>query len=225
MKGVAIHRELGQCLFLEDRFADAREHLAKARDADPTNKFVLDYDIQVAIAEECFDDARQSIPQLAQIEEESRVQHRLSTLESAVGNVEAAFVAAERAVKANRRPHFEVITQYVRSAIRTKRLDDAREGLGILTQRFPQIRKDIQNGLWARYSLAKGDVDAASAFWGKILDKGSEIHRRIREDILDFTIRNRALAPQDRAKLETELDQLRRSPRKKGLEALATELS
>ena len=133
MKGVAIHRELGQCLFLEDRFADAREHLAKARDADPTNKFVLDYDIQVAIAEECFDDARQSIPQLAQIEEESRVQHRLSTLESAVGNVEAAFVAAERAVKANRRPHFEVITQYVRSAIRTKRLDDAREGLPVFS--------------------------------------------------------------------------------------------
>ena len=94
----------------------------------------------------------------------------------------------------------------------------------MLTQRFQHIRKDIQNGLWARFYLAQGDVDQASAFWNKIVNVGSRFHQRIREDIIDFMLRNHALPPDQRAKLKAELDEIRHAPRKSGLEALETEL-
>jgi len=224
MKGVAIHRELGQCLFEEGKFSEASAHLARAREADPDNKFVLDYDIQVAIAEERFGDARKTLEQLEQVEDEMRFQHRLSTLEYAEGRFPAAFAAAEQAIS-SRRPHFEVISQYIKSAIRTRQLLAAEKGLGILSARFSGMRMDIQNGLWARYYLALGRVADAEILWSKIKRKNTPIHRRIRQDILLEVLRGNALAESERTKLQAELEDIRGSSPKSLLDALELDLS
>lgn len=208
MKGAAVHRELGQCLFEEGLLEDAREHLSRAHSVDPDNKFVIDYSIQVAIAEKRFPDAKKLIVELERVEDDTRVQHRLSTLEAATGNASRAFEAAQRAIDSSARPHFEVISQYVKMAIWNKRPDLALKGLEMLSNRFSNIRSDIQNGLWSQYYICTEDFDSASTKWSAIKRKDLPVHRRIRVHILEGILKTRALTAAHRSEIQSELDQL-----------------
>lgn len=213
MRGVAVHRELGSCYFGLGNYKDAKVHLGRAREADPDNKYLLDYEITIAIAEERFDDAFNLLDVLQTVEDATRYLHRYSTFEFAQGRFGEALTAAEKAVRSTSHPHFEVLAQYAKSAIRAKRLDLAEEALNSLRNRFPRIRADIQNGLWARYFLAKGNsLDEAIASWAKIEQKDTPIHRRIRLDILNQKILGVPMTSPDRAAIQAELDELRQQP-------------
>ncbi|MBI2256015.1 MAG: TIR domain-containing protein [Proteobacteria bacterium] len=208
-KGAAVHRELGQCLFEEGRFEEARQHLGKAHEADPENKFVIDYSIQVAIAEKRYPTAKTLMAELAKVEDEMRFQHRLSTLEAAMGNSQAAFEAAERAINASVRPQFEVIAQYVMTAILFGKPNIALDGLELLSKRFLSIRSDIQNGLWSRYFIAISDFDSATQKWNSIKNKNNVVHRRIRQSIIEGILKTKALPAEEKAAFLAELDKLK----------------
>jgi tetratricopeptide (TPR) repeat protein len=210
MRGAAVHRELGQCLFEEGDFKGAAQHLGLAHEADPDNKYVIDFEIKVAVAEERFPDAMNLLAKLARVEDESRVAHRRSTILLGQGSVHAAYTEAKRALELNRHPQFEMITQFVTTAIRDNELEDARSGLGMLSTRFKGIRSDIQNGLWARYYLAKGEPKEAYKFWENIRSKTTVIHRRIGEDTLAELIKLSVSGSEERARLEAELKELKK---------------
>jgi hypothetical protein len=117
-----------------------------------------------------------------------------------------------------------VIAQFIKSAIRSKRLDSAKEGLQKLATRFAGIRSDIQHGLWARYYLVDGKYDDATASWSKIKNKSTSIHTRIREDIIESTLKGKALTVEQRADLEKELADLHKGPKERHLDALEIDL-
>ncbi len=207
--GAAIHRELGQCLFEEGDLKGAAEHLRQAHQADPDNKFVIDFEVQVAIAENRFADAEVLLEKLSRVEDESRVEHRRSTLYSEQGNLDQAYDAAKKALKLNKHPQFEMIAQLVTTAIRTRNLPDARGGLEQLSHRFKGIRLDIQNGLWARYYLATDEPEDAYSFWAKIANKSTIVHRRIGEDVIHELLKIPSLDAARKSRLDEELKRLR----------------
>ncbi|TPK39236.1 tetratricopeptide repeat protein [Mesorhizobium sp. B2-5-4] len=209
MRGAAVHRELGQCLYEENDFKGAAAHLQRAHEADPDNKYVIDFEVKVAVAEERFEDALALLDKLSKVEDESRVEHRRSTILLGQGKLEEAFLAARQALDLNRHPQFEMITQFITTAIRTRKFEDAQAGFEQLSHRFKGIRSDIQNGLWARYFLAKGEPEEAYNFWQKILEKGTSVHRRIGDDILQELVRLPGLKLSRKEELETMLKHLR----------------
>lgn len=208
MRGAAVHRELGQCLYEEDDFKGAAEHLQRAHEADPDNKYVIDFEVKVAVAEERYEEAEALLDKLSKVEDESRVEYRRSTILLGQGRADDAFTSAKKALEFNKHPQFEMIAQFITTAIRTHNLEDAQNGLGQLSHRFKGIRSDIQNGLWARYYLAKSDPKEAYAFWARIVEKGTAIHRRIGDDVLQELLKQPSLEPAQKAKLEEELKRL-----------------
>jgi tetratricopeptide (TPR) repeat protein len=225
MRGAAVHRELGQVLFELGDYVGARQHLTQADEADPNNKFVVDYAVQVAIAERSFAEAEILLGRLQRIEETTRYEHRRSTYELAKGNILEAFAASTTAMDSSPRPHFEVIAQYTKLAIYSKKPEEAERGLEMLSKRFGGIRSDIQNGLLARYLLMKGQVEDAEATWNKIKRKDTIVHKRIRASILENYIDKVALPPDVRARYKAELVSLEPALKGQDLEALENDLS
>ncbi|RDL51431.1 hypothetical protein BLJAPNOD_02565 [Ensifer sp. M14] len=209
MGGAAIHRELGQCLYEENDFKGAAVHLQRAREADPDNKYVIDFEVKVAVAEERFEDAELLLSKLSKVEDEARVEHRRSTILLGQGKLDEAFSAAKSAMELDKHPQFEVITQFITTAIRTRNLDEAKKGFERLSQRFKGIRSDIQNGLWARYYLMSGDPLDAYSFWSKIKQKKTLIHRRIGEDIIVDLLKYPGVDADGRLRYEAELREIR----------------
>ncbi len=208
MGGAAIHRELGQCLYEEDDFKGAAEHLKRAHEADPDNKYVIDFEVKVAVAEERFDDAEKLLEKLSKVEDVARVEHRRSTILLGQGKMEEAFEAAQRAMDLDKHPQFEVITQFITTAIRTRRFDSAQQGFEKLSHRFKGIRADIQNGLWARYYMAQGEAREAYIFWSKIRAE-TAIYRRMGEDILSELIKSSDVSDDERRNYENMLASIR----------------
>lgn len=183
--------------------------MQQAHEADPDNKYVIDFEIKVAVAEERFVDAERMLEKFSLVEDISRVEHRRSTILLGKGDVDGAFTAAKLAVESHKYPQFEIISQYVTTAIRKRDFDAAQRGLALLSSRFKGIRADIQNGLWARYHLAHGDVDEALNFWSRINLKGTVVHKRIGLDVMQELLKNMSATDSRRADLEAEIRRLR----------------
>jgi tetratricopeptide (TPR) repeat protein len=207
MRGVAVHRELGVCLFEEGNLSEAKTHLGIASGADPGNKFVLDVEIKIAILEHRIGDARVILEQLEQVDTRARALHRRSTVEYADNRFNEAFSASGEALKFTDRPQFELLSQFVNTAIITNHLPEAAEKLRIISQRFKGLRADIQNLLQGRYSLAMGEIGDAEAYCARISDKSLKSRSRLKADILSK--KGLTIPVSDRHALELEIGKLR----------------
>jgi tetratricopeptide (TPR) repeat protein len=188
MRGAAVHRELGQCLFEEGRLSEAREHIAKANEADPGNKFVIDIEIKIAIREKRLDDARRSLARLEQVDSRMRTAHRRSTIEAAAGFYEAAYDASAEAMNAASRPQFEILSQFINCAIKTEHLEEAEEALRTLDGRFRNLRGDIQHLLRGRLALARGQLNDADRHCELIKNKTTGAWKGLRLEILKASL-------------------------------------
>lgn len=206
--GIAIHRELAQCYFGLNNLEQAEKHIATAMERQPTNRFLIDLRVQIALAKDDADQARQLLEVLDQVDRRGRAAHRRSRVEDHFGNIEGAFQSAKDAVSDFGRPPFEVLAQFCLMAIKTGRHKEADRQLKRLDSLFPRTRRDIQTGLRCRAAIARGEFDNALGFWDRLENKNKPVHLALRRDALRGKINASFVPEQEASVIEIEIDQL-----------------
>ncbi|HMU49766.1 MAG TPA: TIR domain-containing protein [Geminicoccaceae bacterium] len=191
-RGVAIHRELAMCYFQLGDLVNARKHIDIAQEAEGDNRYVIDLQIQIATKQRDENAARTKLRLLSSLDQRQYYLHRLSTVEFAFGQREAAYDAAHNAVaflqSIGKRSTFAQMTQLAKCAMTTGRFVEAGTTIAELERRFPAIRKDIKVGLRCRWCIAQGYFEEAASLWESLEDKTKPVHLGLRRDILEGLI-------------------------------------
>lgn len=207
-QGVAVHRELALCFASINKFEEAQRHLLTALQVEPDNRFVVD--LQIWMATKLRDErlARAKLQILKGIEKESFYYHRLSTLEDALGNREAALDAARLAVQSERRPTFEMLSQLSKCQIDSGLYDGAVETIRSIERLYGGIRKDIRLGLQCKLEIRRGNYEEALSLWMQLYDKHLPVHIALRLDILRGLLGTSTLSVDRREGYKREVDRL-----------------
>ncbi|MGB9995313.1 TIR domain-containing protein [Streptomyces pseudogriseolus] len=203
--GMAIHREMADCCLRLGDLPRADEHISRAEEKQPDNRYVVDLKIQIACKLGDRDTALSLLVRLADIDRAEMVSHRASRVEYLCGNMGTAYEFAQKAVEKSDNIRFEVLANYVLCALRTSRIDEASTALDQLDRKFSKQRRDIRTGLRARLSIAQQDYQTAYAYTERFISPERPVHLLIRRDALRGMLDRTALAPQRRADLRAEL--------------------
>nr|WP_237530851.1 tetratricopeptide repeat protein [Streptomyces sp. SID3212] len=203
--GMAIHREMADCYLRLGNLTRADEHISRAEEKQPDNRYVVDMKVQIACKLGDRDTALSLLVRLADIDRAEMVSHRTSRVEYLCGNMETAYEFAQKAVEKSDNIRFEVLANYVLCALRTSRVDEASTALDQLDRKFSKQRRDIRTGLRARLSIAQQDYQTAYAYTERFISPERLVHLLIRRDALRGMLDRTALAPQRRADLKAEL--------------------
>lgn len=212
-RGLAVHRELANCYFRIGNIDNARKHIQIAERIDPGNKYLIDLMIVIAVSGRDEDVARNKLRELKEVDSEGFYEHRRSTVEYVFGSKEESYVAASNAVESTERPTFAMLSQLAKSAIATKRLDEAAKTINEIEHRFRATRHDIKTGLRCRLEISLEEYGDAITLWEQLKDKEKKIHKILKRDAIE------GLLTKELWKDETEQKNL-----SKELEALNKEL-
>ena len=98
--GVAIHRELALCYFIQGEFEQARHHIDAAQSIEPDNRYVVDLQVQFATQQRDETGARTALNSLEATDRPPFYHHRVSTVEAAFGHGASAYDASRLAWRA-----------------------------------------------------------------------------------------------------------------------------
>ncbi|MFH8819044.1 tetratricopeptide repeat protein [Streptomyces sp. NPDC017862] len=202
--GMAIHRDMAECCLRLGDLSRADEHISRAEEKQPDNRYVVDLKIQIACRLRDKDTALALLLRLADIDRVEMVSHRTSRVEYLFGDLEVAYEFAEKAVEKSDNVRFEVLANYVLCALRTSRVREAGAALEQLDRKFSRQRRDIRTGLRARLCIAEHDYQTAFEHTERFVSPERLVHLLIRRDALRGLLET-ALAPQRRADLKAEL--------------------
>ncbi|MGV9630427.1 TIR domain-containing protein [Streptomyces sp. NPDC003487] len=204
--GMAIHRDMADCYLRLGDLPRANEHISKAEEKQPDNRYVVDLKIQIACRLGDEDTAMALLLRLADIDRAEMVSHRTSRVRYLFGHMDTAYEFADKAVNQSDNVRFEVLANYVLCALRTSHIGEARTALEQLDRKFSRQRRDIRTGLRARLCIAEKEYETALDYTKKFISPERPVHLQIRRDalrgLLDPGI---ALSPARRAELKAEL--------------------
>lgn len=214
--GVAIHRELAQCHFLEGNLKPARHHIDAAQEIERDNRYIVDLQIRIATQQRDEAGARARLDALEAIDQPAFYHHRVSTVEAAFGQSESAYSAAKQAVAEIRRPTIAMLAQLAECAIKTGRLAEASDLINRVEREFANRYGDIRIGLRCRWEIASGEPDNALALWERLGDKSKLVHKALRRDALQGLLASRQLRGSQRKPYEREIAALTSELAKQG---------
>ncbi|MFM9370088.1 tetratricopeptide repeat protein [Streptomyces sp. Da 82-17] len=203
--GMAIHRDMADCCVRLGDLVRAEEHISRAEEKQPDNRYVVDLKIQIACKLGDRQTALNLLVRLADIDRAEMVSHRTSRVEYLSGNMEDAYEFALRAVNMSDKVRFEVLANYIQCALRTNRVSEASVALEQLDRKFSRQRRDIRTGLRARLCIAEQDYLTAYEHTQRFISPERLVHLQIRRDALRGLLTGTALDPAQRAVHKAEL--------------------
>ncbi len=206
--GVSIHRELADCYFHIGKLPEARKNIDKAQARDPDNRYIVDLQIQIATSQRDEETARSRLKILEAVDDTPYFLHRLSTVEYAFGETEAAYLAAFGAFGRAARPTLAMMSQLIKCEIETQRNNEASEHLNLLERRFARVKHDIKIGLRCKWEISNSKFENALALWNQLHDKSKPVHKALLRDALTGLIAN--IRPNDprRASFQSQIREL-----------------
>ncbi len=208
--GVAIHRELAYCYFETGKLDRAKQHLDIARKSEAANRFIIDLLVQIATHQNDESAARENLRALSALDGPTFYKHRLSTVELAFGNKEAALEAATEAV-AGGRATLPFLTQLAKCQIELAQFGDGVETVDRIDKLFPKTHVDIRKGLRCKLEIARKHFAEALALSAKLRNPNKPVHKILRRDAIEGALRYLTLHDNERRALTTELELLRAS--------------
>ncbi len=182
---VAVKRELAWCFFIKKDYAKSAKSLEDILTDHGENNFVIDLSVQLATKMKDETAARQRLRQLAAIDSSGFYFHRLSTVESFFGDIDAAHKASLQAVQLEERPSFEMLGQLALCEIKRGLVDDAEGRLADLDKQFHRIRQDVRLNLRGRLELARKRYKAAFELSEKNTKRDDKFYKDVRRQALE----------------------------------------
>lgn len=206
--GVAVFRELALCYFLTQNIAKAKECIDLAAEKDPSNKYLVDLRLQIALAQRDLKTAESLIDFQEFIDRKSIALFRRSIVKYMQGNIDLALSFARKSVDAadreDGRPTFEMWAQLAKCLVDHR---DYAEASGILHRidRIFNTRKDVRNGLWCKWHIAQGQWEDAMLRWDGLAQQNRPVQLVMRRQMLEGYLKRSSIAAKRRDELEAEL--------------------
>nr|MDZ8062748.1 hypothetical protein [Nostoc sp. EkiNYC01] len=208
----SLNRELGQCyLFVKDYIKAngcVQQALDRQRSKKRSNFYVLDLQIQIAMALRDVELAKNCIIQLQDIDEVSYY-FRKSRFEFLFGDKYQAEEDSVKSLKLSKEnPRFQFLAQLALCKISIEKLEEAEEILNLIDQKFGSLNLDIRRGLRTRLAIARSRYEDAVLLSNEIVDKSTKSYKGIRRRALQGFLNNCAMSDDKRSKLSNELKTL-----------------
>ncbi|HBO3036072.1 TPA: toll/interleukin-1 receptor domain-containing protein [Pseudomonas aeruginosa] len=206
-RGISLYREIASCYFLLGDLANAKRYVENGLRIRE-NRFLVDLNIQIAIAEKQEKAARESLVQLEMIDSEAFVWHRRSTVELRFGSSNSALQAAEKAVETvDGRAPFGMLAQLVTCQIREGKHIDADNTLQKLNRLYSNQKSDIRLGLECRLEIARHRYSKALSVFARIQDASTYVYMSMQRDALEGILSS-VLTDEQRKEYREELAKL-----------------
>lgn len=203
-RGVAIHRELASCFFETGDLPAAGDHIRRAEQQSPHNRYVVDLKCTIALRLSDLPTAERALEILERIDTSGFAEHRRSTFEQANGKPHDALDFARLADQKIAHPPFEVLANLTNCEIEAGEHEDALATLGRLLKQFGTTNHDAQVGLRCKYEIRFGEVEAAEGLWSRLRDTTTPVHRGLRLAMLNRKQTQNGLTTEENAE-RTEL--------------------
>jgi tetratricopeptide (TPR) repeat protein len=204
--GSAINRELAQCHFLLHDYDNAAKNIEEAIAIRSDDRYLVDLKVQIAIERHDQKTAKEALQTLESIDEPAFYLHRLSCYERIFGMPEKALDDAQKAFNSLESPPFEILAQLSICQIELGQLHEARVSLALMNKSFPRIRSDVRYSIMCKLENAEGNFSEALRISQFIVNKKSDIYKKIRRDALHGELSVSALSDETRIEYQKELD-------------------
>ena len=207
-RGPAIIRELALCYYLIGDAEQALRYINIANDRHSDNRYIVDLWAQIATSQRDETTARQALGRLEVMDNPQYYYHRLSRVETAFGNLEAALAAAQKAAASGVSPSFGTISQLMYCETEMGNIQSAKETLTTMDQRFGNTHNDTRTGLRCRLEIACGRFGEALILSERVSNKNTFFYKKIRRDALAGEVKVTALKDVVRSSYNKELAHL-----------------
>ncbi len=182
--GTALHREIANAYFLLGDLPNAKLYVDRGLHVRE-NRFLVDLQVQIAIAEGQEHEARKGLIKLEAMDSEAFVWHRLSTVELRFGKCEEALHAAEQAAaKVEGRAPFGMLAQLMTCQIRVGQHAEADATLQKINRSYGNQKADIRLGLECRLEVERKRFQKALDVFARIQDPSSPVYTAMKRDAL-----------------------------------------
>lgn len=206
--GVAVHREIATCYWKLGDLAHAREHIDRASNLGPINRYVVDLQTQIATGQGDESAARQALRRLSVVDDASFYWHRVSTVEAAFARKREALEAAKTAVEVSDRPPFHVLSNYINLLVEVGRIEDADAALRRLNRNFPRVKQDIRNMLACKLAIARKKYRAALIAFDAMSPSAMKLHSAMKREILLGLLASNVVTDAERSDLTAQAQRL-----------------
>lgn len=183
-RGTALHREIASTYFLLGDLAQAKQYVDRGLQIRE-NRFLVDLQVQIAIAEGQEKEARRGLVQLEVMDSEAFVWHRLSTVELRFGHPEEALRAAEQAVaKVEGHPPFGMLAQLMTCQLREGQHAEAEATLQKINRSYGNQKADIRLGLECRLEVERKRFPKALDIFARIQDPSAPVYTAMKRDAI-----------------------------------------